>query len=390
VGGTAARSSGPIRSTGAAGSVSEEIGPNAVRAVAGDRTHSASSEAIPPFLSVVLVFHNRLQFLPIALSSILGQTEDPLRFEVVVVGPERPPDLIERSAAPPVTFVPCREVGLGSKIAAGVRRCRGEVVTFLEDDDVYEPDRLAYLDARFRGDSRLVYLQNGFRTIDAEGRELPATGPDERAMARWSHRGPVEISDSRSDGDLRRLTGLPAGFNNSSIAVRRSRLESFLPVIETVDMLVDVSLFYGSLVQPGHVLLDPRPLTRLRKHPASNSDPRLAGEVEQLDHLLGFSRASQDRRAALLDFVRAHGTPAVVRAMEAHWSMGRLFLTLRDPQASVRDRARSLWSCLERVRTFEVRNYLLALPLALLVILAGRSGPRLYIRVRRRFYLQNG
>lgn len=344
---------------------------------------------MPPYLSVVIVFHSRLNFLPLALESVLGQTLPASGYEILVVGPQRPVNLIERAQDPRVRFVACAEVGLGSKVGAGIREAQGEVVSFLEDDDLYEPDKLASVEAAFRSDPALSYFQNGFRSIDEAGTWLARPGPDDRAMERWSQRGVITLSSPPRSGDLRQLVRIPAGFNNSSISVRRSSVERFLKVVESVDMLVDVTLLYGALVGSGHLRLDPRPLTRLRKHAASNSDPRLIGEDDQLSRLTSFSQKSQDRRELLLSFVRAHGAPAVVRAMEGQWAMGVLFLRLRDNRFGFLARAQALMRSLERMETFEVQNYRMALPLGFLVMLAGKSGPRLYIRVRRRFYLQS-
>lgn len=340
-----------------------------------------------PYISVVVVFYTRLNFLPDALVSVLHQTLPPEQYEVLVVGPKKPESLVERSSDPLMRFVECEEAGLGNKVAAGLRHARGEVVAFLEDDDLFEPDKLVFVRDCFRSDPDLAYLQNGYRTIDEGGHWIVRRGPDERAMERWTRQGRVSISGRPADSALRRFVRIPAGFNNSSIAVRRQRVADLLPVLDSVDMLVDITLLYGALVQCDHLVLDPRPLTRLRKHAASNSDPRLAGELDQLTRLQAFSDAAQRRRRLLFEFVRDHGSPAVVRAIEGQWAMNEIFLNLRNSRYGFSDRARSLLNGLRRITTFEVRNYLLAIPLAGFLMATGRYGPRLYIRVRRRFYL---
>lgn len=353
-----------------------------------NESESATSADPVPYISVVLVFHTRLNFLSLALTSILEQTLPGDQFEVLVVGPKRPEGLVDRPSSPLVRFVECAEAELGNKIAAGIRRSQGEVIAFLEDDDLFEPDKLSFVRDAFLSDSNLAYLQNGYRTIDERGRWISRKGPDERAMERWARRGKVLISGRPTDSELRQFSHIPAGFNNSSIAVRRRLVRPHLPLLESVDTLVDVTLLYGALVQRCHLCLDPRPLTRLRKHASSNSDPRSTSELDQLSRLRAFSQAARSRRRLLLEFVRENGSPAVVRAIEGQWAINEIFLNLRDSRYRFSDRARSLLNGLRRVRTFEEQNYILAIPLAALVILTGRFGPRLYIRVRRRFYLQ--
>lgn len=353
-------------------------------------TSPPNSGSPTPYLSVVVVFHTRLNYLPAALDSVLNQTLPKNEFEVLVVGPTRPDALVERNADPSIEYVECRETGLGNKVAAGLRKARGEVVAFLEDDDLFEPEKLSFVRDAFRSDPQLAYFQNGFRTIDENGRAIDSEGPDERAMQRWTQRGRVVISGQPSAAELRRFVRIPAGFNNSSIAVRRGRMDPLLPLLDSVDMLVDVTLLYGTLVQTARLCLDPQPLTRLRKHPTSNSDPRLASDSDQLARLRVFADNAQQRRRGLVEFVRGRGSPAVVRAIEGQWAMGVLFQQLRESRYSIADRGSALLEALRRFGTFEVQNYLMAIPLASLLVPTGRFGPGLYIRLRRRFYLQAG
>jgi len=352
------------------------------------RNDPVSTSSIHPFITVVVVFHTRLNFLDRATESVLRQTLTNDHYEILVVGPKRPQALVERTDHPRVAYVECTERGLGNKIATGIRNARGDVVAFLEDDDLFEPGKLAFVRDSFLSNPGLVYLQNGYRTIDETGQPILQKGPDERAMDRWSLRGTVAVSGHPTDSELRQFVRIPAGFNNSSIAVRRSTLRELLPLLETVDMLVDVALLYGSLVECGRLCLDPRILTCLRKHAASNSDPRLASDDEQLARLQTFSEAAQLRRRGLVDYVSARGSPAVVRAIEGQWDMGVLFHQLREARFTFSERARTLLGCLRRWETFEVQNYAPAVPLAALLMTMGGWGPRLYIRSRRRFYLK--
>ena len=342
----------------------------------------------PPLISVIVVFHTRLVYLPNAIASVVAQTLDSLKFEILVVGPRRPAGLVDRSESPRLTFVECTEVSLGSKLAAAIRKAKGGILTFLEDDDLYRPDRLEVVLESFRSSPSLTYLQNGYTTIDAEGRMYPWHGPYERRMARWMERGPIEVPGRARSRELRKLAHIPAGFNNSSIAVRRALLSPALDLLSAVNTLVDVTLLYIALSSPGRLRLDPRQLTEVRKHRENTADPQFMGRSEQLARLLSFQLETQALRQPLTDYVESTGPVDLTRSLEGQRAIADLILSLRDPDAQISRRAGALLRCVERLDTFEVRNYLPAVPLGFLLLFTGRRGPDLYIYFRRWFYGQ--
>lgn len=339
--------------------------------------------AAPPDISVIVVFHSRLEYLPLAIDSVLRQTLPSDRFEIILVGPERPPFWKDRESAPATRFVKCGEMGLGTKVAEGFRASRADLVTFLEDDDLYAPERLAYLREAFRSDPALNYLQNGFRVIDANGRPRPAKDLHVRMMRTWLDRGAVRIPGPPSDRNLGAIRTLPSGFNTSSIAVRRALLADHLDVLGQVDMLVDVTLLYLAFLRHGYLCFDPSPLTTLRKHAGSDSNPQIGDAAEFLSRMREYLVRSQQGRTYLVRFVAAGGTLPVKRAVEGQQAVQTVILHLRAPDTSRRLRAKAILGALEKWPTFEVRRYWTALPFGLMCFLAPRSGSRAYVWFRR-------
>ncbi|MGA8303726.1 MAG: glycosyltransferase [Thermoplasmata archaeon] len=345
-----------------------------------------TATAAAPDITVIVVFHTRLQFLPLAIESVLRQDLPAARFEVLVVGPHRPPELVERSSDPKLTFVECSEVGLGNKIAAAARQATTPLVAFLEDDDLFEPNHLSRVLSSFRADPTLTYFQNGYHSIDGQGKANPQPGPPVTAMHRWSHRGLIRVPGRPLPRDLARMVGIPVGFNNSSIAVRRELLERGADLLDQVDMLVDVTLLYLALTAPGALVFDPIPITALRRHAASNSDPTTADSAEQLRRLREFQTNAQRRRESLVAFVRREGPAAVVASIVAQRDIGEVIFSLRDPGVPRSARATSLLRTLGATRSFEVRRYWTAVPLGFLSLFAPSLGTRVYIRLRRQLY----
>jgi glycosyltransferase involved in cell wall biosynthesis len=336
-----------------------------------------------PEISVILVFHSRVEYLPKAVDSLFHQTIAPDRFEVVVVGPTPPPTRIDRAASPVTRFVQCEEAGLGAKISAGVESSRGLLVAILEDDDLYEPERLLTVAEAFRADSRLSYFQNGFRIIDSSGRPRPPSDYHARVMRGWLARGTVEIPGSPSARQLRQIQGIPTGFNTSSIVLRRTVVREQLRLLREVGMLVDVTLLYIALVSGGVLRFDPSQLTSIRKHATSDSNPQLDDLSRFLGRMSEYQRRSQRNREYLVEFVQSHGNLALRQAIEGQQAIGQVILDLRSSDKVRTERGHDLIRAVRRWSTFEVKRYWTALPLGLLCMLVPESGSSVYARLRR-------
>lgn len=335
-----------------------------------------------PDVSVILVFHSRLEYLNSALDSVLRQNLPSERFEIILVGPTRPPDLPERDSPPSVRLVTCDEPGLGAKIARGVQAARAGVIAFLEDDDLYARGRLAFLVDAFRSDPSLTYLQNGFDVIDEGGQPRSPKDLHVRMMRAWKTRGIVRVPGPTKTQDLKAIRAFPAGFNISSIAVRRGLLAGHLDLFQSVDMLVDVTLLYLSLLAPGYLRFDPVSLTVIRKHASSDSNPQVRDSSELLSRMRAYLQRGQSGWSSLVRYVSESGNPAVTHAVEGHEALETLILSIRSPEGSRTERGRSILRAFSRLSTFEVRRYWTALPMGVVCFLSPRLGSRSYVWLR--------
>jgi glycosyltransferase involved in cell wall biosynthesis len=95
-----------------------------------------------PFISVIITAHNRREFLLEAVNSALNQTLPKDEYEIIVVKnfeDERIEKFLEERN---VKNIVTKEEPLGAKIFKGVEESRGEVVSFLDDDDLWLPQKL--------------------------------------------------------------------------------------------------------------------------------------------------------------------------------------------------------------------------------------------------------
>ncbi|MGC9113342.1 glycosyltransferase family 2 protein, partial [Acidilobus sp.] len=125
-----------------------------------------------PTISVIVTAYNRRQYLPFALRSLERQTLPRDKFEVIVVKNFEDPtsdSIIRRNGW---KFVYSDESHQGRFLLAGLEEARGDVVTFLDDDDMYREDRLEKVYTTFKSDPVVVYFYNSQKSIDERGNIL--------------------------------------------------------------------------------------------------------------------------------------------------------------------------------------------------------------------------
>ena len=224
-----------------------------------------------PYVSVVVTAYNRRRYLPDALRSLERQTLDKEKFEVIVVKNFEDPvsDAIIRRNDWRDVVADIRAVG--GMLAVGFEESRGEVVTFLDDDDMYVPERLQVVERAFREVKDLAYFHNGQAVIDEEGNAIPGAV----AAAPLSVDVVVDDGAKRIPCSLDYLRVLAkADFNMSSIAVRRGLLgPRELEALGALPYSQDSYLYAAAFAAEGAMYLTPLKLTLYRVHRSNVSAP---------------------------------------------------------------------------------------------------------------------
>ena len=262
-----------------------------------------------PYISVIVTAYNRRKYLPFALRSLEAQTLSRDRFEVIVVKnfeDKESDDIISRNGWKDVYNDDSYH---GRKILAGLEESRGEIITFLEDDDMYASNRLEEVYKAFTSYDRLVYFHNSQKIIDDKGNllersPLPTSKNliggstiviDINELQKLAKRYKIDAVDL-----VLRLRAL-AAFNSSSESIRRSALEVNAHLLKELPTNVDLFVFASSVKAGGLMYFTDERLTLYRVHGENwssswSSALRLKGGKEM-----------QLRRArALLQVIKVH------------------------------------------------------------------------------------
>jgi glycosyltransferase involved in cell wall biosynthesis len=269
-----------------------------------------------PRISILTPSHNRADLLPQTIDSVLRQSCGD--FEMIVVddgSTDATRDVVEGYRDPRLLFVGLPHVGNLSKLRnAGVERARGELVAFLDSDDLWHDDKLQEQVELFDRHPDVGWSFCGYESFDANGPlRRNVFGEEEReALVDW-------IFPTVIRGGMTIYT--------STVMARRSLLAEAGPFNEEL-LIADFELF-TRLAFLGKAAVLRRPLTRIRKH-AGNCSSDLARGID------GF-------RDAIHSIESFHARGAISRELRAEmlvkyrYRLGKYLLTRGRPAEARRE-----------------------------------------------------
>lgn len=120
----------------------------------------------PIFISVVIIAYNRKEFLVNAIESVMNQTLSKDNYEILVIKNFRDPIIDKFIEENNIKNVYSGDKTLSGKIANALNICKGNVISFLEDDDLFLKNKLEYVYNLFNNNKDLVFYRNAVSFID--------------------------------------------------------------------------------------------------------------------------------------------------------------------------------------------------------------------------------
>jgi glycosyltransferase involved in cell wall biosynthesis len=124
-----------------------------------------------PYISVIITAYNRKEFLLNAIKSAVNQTLDKKIYEIIIIKNFEDKAIDEFIAQYNIKNINM-EGTIGEFIAAGVSLSAGEIISFLDDDDLFSKDKLEIVYKKFKSNYNLVYYHNNHITINEKYQEL--------------------------------------------------------------------------------------------------------------------------------------------------------------------------------------------------------------------------
>jgi len=214
-----------------------------------ESSNQMNSNSENALVSVIIANYNYGRFIASAIESVLNQTYK--NFELIVVddgSTDNSREIIE-NYQDKITAIFQENAGQGEAFNSGFVVSKGEIVCFLDSDDIYYQDRLEKVVAAFNQNPNWLQISHGRTTVDAEGRVVG--------------RDPTFFNQ----GNVKPLLlkwGRYAWAVTSALSYRRSILEKLLPFPKepnTADTYLTATVpFYGEIGKINE------PLMCYRKH----------------------------------------------------------------------------------------------------------------------------
>lgn len=273
-----------------------------------------SIDSASPLVSIVVCVFNGAGFLEEVVGTVLAQTWT--NWELIFIddgSSDGSAEVIRRCPDPRIRLLVQPNRGASSALATGIEAARGELLALLDQDDLWEPDKLEAHVSRMRERPELDLTFSWFVYVDERGEEL--------GLKSIRYRGAIDF------------TGLMADFvigATSNVVMRKDAVCRAGGVDRTIPRLYDVDLFLRiALLRPGNVESVPRDLMRYRRHgeQLSRDFQILVTEWE--------SFLEKMRQLAPKEVGQAEGT--------ARCSINRYFARLAYEQRNYREAVRFVW-----------------------------------------------
>ena len=344
---------------------------------------SEGEPAPGPLVSVVVLGESRRPFFEEAIASVLSQDLPRPQFELLVVKGFREPaldDYLSHIGAISI-FAPGTSVAV--KIALAVEKARGPVLALLDDDDVFEPNKLRAIVDAFHEHPGLGYFRNGQKVIGADGRPIPTSALRGPSSPAWRRVRALLIEPGAKERGLERISVQRPDFNDSSLAIRRDLAEVAVPYLRQLGGRADTLLFFVSACADCSILLDPRPLTRYRVHEENLSLASGMSAEIRIQRLVDYARAIQRDYRIVREFVEKNGSPRALRLIDGRIAISRLILACRSIETTRGEFGRLFLAVLRFSDTYPVREDRPGVVASLVFLLSPNFGRAMYFHLLR-------
>jgi len=220
-----------------------------------------------PYISVIITAYNRREFLLDAFNSALNQTLDRDKYEIIVTKnftDNKIDNYIKKNGGKLVFF---EKGSIEAQIADALEYVNGEVICFLEDDDLFMKEKLEYIYNVFRENENLIYVNNARLYIDDKGNYL------NKSPFKFEKREKdvvIDDSNKRPVALLRIQQYMGSWYNPSSIAIRKVVLKRFRNALYSIKFVPDLVYYFISLIS-GDLLISNQALTKYRVHESTSN-----------------------------------------------------------------------------------------------------------------------
>ena len=213
-------------------------------------------------VSVIIIAYQRREFIIQAVKSAINQDLDKKEYEIIVVKNFADINIDQFLHTNGIKSVLSHDTSIGSKFVEGIKMSKGEIICLLEDDDIFQPDKLSKVRSFFLKYPKLCYYHNNASFIDEDGDVIHNF--DTISTRKLKGLGEIYIKDEEKNKNVFKLFNIGSYWNNSCICIRKKFYLDFMATLSKIKSFFDGALFFGALFSDGDILIGGDTLTHYR------------------------------------------------------------------------------------------------------------------------------
>ena len=212
-----------------------------------------------PLISVIISAHDRRQYLLRAVESVLAQNCDRSELEIIVVKNFQDDHVDDYLKENGVISIYTDEKYISRKMVTGARSSSGELLFFLDDDDLFSNDKISVVSEIFKTRTEVSMVHDNNTAIDDSGNPL-----DSRAVVTFGT--DLYINRKSSIREIGKALSYKGDWYISCMSFRTEVFKSFDNELWNIERSIDKFLFYMSLIRGQTIAVIHNKLTYYRIH----------------------------------------------------------------------------------------------------------------------------
>jgi len=224
-----------------------------------------------PYISVIIPVYNRTQYVNEAIDSVLKQTLDRDKYEIIVVTNVDLPNIEG------VKIIKSKDLTLGGKVVEGILNSEGEVISLLEDDDLFSPNKLEVVCNVFKRYNPSLFHNEMYFIIENGNRIEGLERKREEAVRKYLREEPMSYTFLKKN----LIDKIKLSFNNSSISFKKDALLPYIDYIKGVKHLGLDTIISFLTAYKNNIFLSSQKLTYYRVHASNASKLFVDGKINE-------------------------------------------------------------------------------------------------------------
>ena len=125
-----------------------------------------------PYISIIIIAYKREEFLLNAIKSVINQTLDKKYYEIIVIKNFTDNTIDTYIKNYHIRGIVSKEESLFGKLVEALNIANGQIISFLEDDDLFSSDKLEIVYNKFKDNNNLCYYHNDHITVDEKYQKI--------------------------------------------------------------------------------------------------------------------------------------------------------------------------------------------------------------------------